>query len=62
MDESDVTEETFLKLIKITVFLVQQHWAHITNYDKFVQFVGIELQEKVPTVFGNAQIREVFVR
>ena len=32
--ESEITEEALIKLIKITVFLVQKHWAHTYNYNK----------------------------
>ena len=33
--------------IKITVFHVQKHSDHATNYESFVNFIGLELKEKV---------------
>ena len=33
--------------MKITVFMVRKHWAHVKNYEDFVQFVGEELEDMV---------------
>ena len=45
--ESEITEAALLKLIKITLFLVRQHWAYTVNYEEFVRFVGADLHEQV---------------
>ena len=44
---SKVTELALEKLLKIVVFMVQQHWAHINNYEDFVNFVGKDLEDMV---------------
>ena len=45
--EADITEKALEKLMKITVFMVQKHWAHVKNYEDFVRFVGEELEDIV---------------
>ena len=47
LKESEITEQALIKLLRITVFIVQKHWAHTTNYEDFVRFVGTDLQEEV---------------
>ena len=44
---TEVTEQALEKLMKITVFMVKKHWAHVNNYEDFVNFVGNELQDLV---------------
>ena len=34
--ESDITDNAIIKLLKMTVFLVKNHWAHNMNYEDFV--------------------------
>ena len=47
LKDSEITEQALIKLLRITVFIVQKHWAHTTNYEDFVRFVGTDLQEEV---------------
>ena len=47
LKESEITEQALIKLLRITVFIVQKHWVHTTNYEDFVRFVGTDLQEEV---------------
>ena len=53
LKESEVTKEALLKLIRITIFLVKKHWAHTTNYEDFVRFIGVELGDTVLTEYLN---------
>ena len=43
--ESQITEEGLIKLLKITVFLVKNHWAHTYSYEDFVLFVSFDLAD-----------------
>ena len=45
--ESQITEEALIKLLKITVFMVKKHWAHTYNYEDFVHFVSFDLADGV---------------
>ena len=45
--ESQITEEALIKLLKITVFMVKKHWAHTYNYEDFVHFVSFDLSDGV---------------
>ena len=45
--DSEVTELALEKLLRITVFIVKKHWAHIKNYQDFVKFIGNDLKEHV---------------
>ena len=45
--ESGVTELALEKLMKITVFMVKKHWAHVSNYNDFVKFIGNDLKDLV---------------
>ena len=42
--DSNVTKAAMLKLLKVTVFLVKNHWAHTSNYESTVRFIGEDLQ------------------
>ena len=46
-EKEKVTEEALVKLMKITVFLVKHHWAHTYNYEDFVNFIAIDLNDQV---------------
>ena len=45
--EANVTQDALLKLLQITVFIVQEIWVHTKNVDDFVRFVGMDLEEEV---------------
>ena len=45
--ESQITEEALIKLWKITVFMVKNHWVHTYNYEDFVRFVSFDLGDAV---------------
>ena len=47
LQESDITDNAIIKLLKITAFLMKNHWAHSTNYEDFVRFVGNSLEEEI---------------
>ena len=47
LKKADVTQEALLKLIRVTIFLVKNHWAHTANYEEFVQFIGVGQGGKV---------------
>ena len=34
-------------MFKITVFVVKKHWAHTTNFDDTVRFIGEDLHEQI---------------
>ena len=40
--EPNVAHDALLKLLRITVFIVQKCWAHTKNFEDFVRFVGME--------------------
>ena len=44
----EVNNEAVLnKLLKISVFIIQNGWAHTTKFENFVKFVGNDLEETV---------------
>ena len=45
--EPGTTKQAFIKLLRIAVFMVKKHWAHINNYEGSVRFIGNDLNEKV---------------
>ena len=45
--ESEITEAALIKMFKITVFVVKKHWAHTTNFDDTVRFIGEDLHEQI---------------
>ena len=45
--ESQITEEALIKLLKITVLMVKKHWTHTYNYEDFVRFVNFDLGDAV---------------
>jgi hypothetical protein len=45
--EAKVTHIALEKLLRITVFMVKKHWAHIQNYGDFVNFIGKDLEDLV---------------
>ena len=45
--EAEITREALVKLLRITIFIVQNRWAHTTTYQDFVRFVGGDLGEVV---------------
>ena len=34
-------------MIQITIFHVKKHWVHTANYEEFIHFIGVELDETV---------------
>ena len=34
-------------MFKTTVFIVKKHWAHTTNFEKTVRFIGEDLHEQI---------------
>ena len=44
---SEITEAALVKLLKITVFIVKKHWAHTTNFEDIVRFIGEEHHEQI---------------
>ena len=47
IQNSEITELALEKLLRITVFIVKKHWAHINNYEDFVKFAGNDLKDHV---------------
>ena len=45
--ESKITEAALIKIFKITVFIIKKHWAHTTNFDDTVRFIGKDLHEQI---------------
>ena len=45
--ESEITEAALTKMFKITVFVVKKHWAHTTNFEDTVWFIGENLHEQI---------------
>ena len=45
--ESEITEAALIKMFKITVFIVKKHWAHTTNFEDTVRFIGEDLHEQI---------------
>ena len=39
--------DALLKLVRITVFIVQKNWAHIKNFEDFDRFVGADLEKEI---------------
>ena len=44
---SETTEAALIKMFKITVFIVKKHWAHTTNFEDTVRFIGEDLHEQI---------------
>ena len=36
-----------ITMFEITVFIVKKHWAHTTNFEDTVRFVGEDLHEQI---------------
>ena len=45
--EAKVTNIALEKLLRITVFIDKKHWAHVHNYEDFVNFIGKDLEDLV---------------
>ena len=45
--ESEITEVALIKMFKITVFIVKKHWAHATNFEDTIRFIGEDLHEQI---------------
>ena len=45
--ESEITEAASIKMFKITVFIIKKHWAHTTNFEDTVRFIGEDLHEQI---------------
>ena len=45
--ESEITHAALIKMFKTTVFIVKKHWAHATNFDDTVRFIGEDLREQI---------------
>ena len=43
--DSQTTNLVFIKLLKITVYVVKKHQAHTTSYGHLVNFAGNDLEE-----------------
>ena len=41
------TEAALIKMFKIAIFIVKKHWAHITNFENTVRFIGEDLHEQI---------------
>ena len=44
---SEITQAALIKMFKIIVFNVNKHWAHATNLEDNVRFIGEDLHEQV---------------
>ena len=47
LSEREITEAALIKMFKITVFIVNKHWAHTTNFDDTVRFIDKDLHEQI---------------
>ena len=45
--DSEITQAALIKMFKIIVFNVNKHWAHATNLEDNVRFIGEDLHEQV---------------
>ena len=45
--EGETTQAALIKVFKTTVFIVKKHWAHATNFDDTVRFIGEDLREQI---------------
>ena len=53
LHDADITRQALVKLLKITIFIVQHKWSHTTTYEDFVRFVGENLEEQVLKEYLN---------
>ena len=45
--QSEITVAALITMFEITVFIVKKHWAHTTNFEDTVRFVGEDLHEQI---------------
>lgn len=46
-NESTVEEEALPKLVKISVFIIKKHLAHITNFEDLAQFAAKDWHDQI---------------
>ena len=46
-NESKVEEEALPKLVKISVFIIKKHLAHITNFEDLAQFAAKDWHDQI---------------
>lgn len=57
--ESEVTELELEKLLRINIFMVKKYWAHISNNENFVKFIGNKYSNEVAYLFILANTMQI---